>query len=107
MSNPGESVRIVDWLASRVPAAPPALAAIIARHVGDGTCSRHDLPSHMIDAAQRVLAGLGEGREFANDLLAADALVSYAIEAAAEDCSNVEALAASAAQRLSSTGQGK
>ena len=84
MDETGESVRIVDWLATRVPAPPAALAKIIAAHVDTVDCDMQSLPDHLVDAAVRILNSLRDGRESANDLLAADALVTYALEAAAE-----------------------
>jgi len=77
------------WLASRMPAPPDllrsrimiALGAAAERDVADteGVC---------LEAAERVLSGLfldGSGeRHEAADLLAADALVTYALEFAAE-----------------------
>ena len=84
MDESGESVRIVDWLATRVPAPPAALARIIAGYVDQVECDMQALPDHLVDAAMRILNSLRDGRESANDLLAADALVTYAVEASAE-----------------------
>ena len=84
MGEQSESVRIVDWLATRVPPPPEALATVIASKVDQIECDRGSLPDHLVDAAVRILKKLGDGRESANDLLAADALITYAIEAAAE-----------------------
>jgi hypothetical protein len=104
MQHNSESVRILDWLAARTPPAPPALSAIIAGHVGSGECLRTDLPGQLIDCAVRILEELGHGRDSANDLLAADALVTYAIEAAAEECGNLEAFSLSTARLLAQSG---
>jgi hypothetical protein len=57
--------------------------------------------AHVLDElAVRVLQGVGEGREAAPDLLAADALLTYAMEAAAEDPQAFEAFAAASAERV-------
>ncbi len=79
-----------DWLASRKPEAPPALM----------TCVRDLLESHpeweplprtdaFIEASEvllrRVLEGGTIARANALDLLAADACVTWAFEAAADD----------------------
>ncbi|HKY96835.1 MAG TPA: hypothetical protein VJL35_03195 [Gemmatimonadaceae bacterium] len=104
MNEPSESVRIVDWLATRVPAPPAALAAIIADSVENVECDRHSLPDHLVDAAVRILNRLGDGRESANDLLAADALITYAIEAAAEERGEVEMIPMKIAERIALIG---
>jgi hypothetical protein len=80
----------VEWLTSREPEAPPALT----------TCVRELLESHpewerlprvdaFIEASElllrRVLEGGAVARANALDLLAADACVTWAFEAAADD----------------------
>ena len=104
MSEPSESVRIVDWLATRVPAPPAALAKIISTGVDDIECDKRSLPDHLVDAAVRILNQLGDGRESANDLLAADALITYAIEAAAEEHGDLEKLPMQIAERIAVAG---
>ena len=79
-----------EWLASRDPAPPPELAARLAEIVGPSVCADGELPDALADLAQQLLAGLCEERQGALDLLAADALITYALEAAAEDCHGVE-----------------
>lgn len=79
-----------DWLDSRRPAPPPTLRAHLDRRVppasnggGEGA-----LPDHLAaagrDLLERVLSHPAGGRDLALDLLAADALVTYAFEAQAE-----------------------
>jgi hypothetical protein len=104
MNEPSESVRIVDWLATRVPAPPAALAAIIVNSVENVECDRRSLPDHLVDAAVRILNRLGNGRESANDLLAADALITYAIEASAEDQGDLENASRQIAERIALVG---
>lgn len=79
------------WLDSRRPAPPPTLRAHLARRMNpapEGTAVSA-LPGHFAAAGRdllaRVLSRPGAGRELALDLLAADALVTYAFEAQAEE----------------------
>jgi hypothetical protein len=76
---------VVTWLAARRPAAPPTLVEPMTRGLSDSPVS---LPEHLALAGrallERVLARPDGGRELALDLLAADALVTYAFEAQAE-----------------------
>jgi hypothetical protein len=76
---------LLDWLDARRPAPPPTLRAHLGRRVQEGPGA---LPDHLADAGRallaRVLARPESGRELALDLLAADALVTYAFEAQAE-----------------------
>ena len=77
------------WLASRTPPPPELLRSRIELALG-AALDRDvaDTERVCIEAAERVLARLfvdGEGeRREAKDLLAADALVTYALEFAAE-----------------------
>ena len=76
---------IISWLAARRPAAPPTLVEPMTRWLEDSPTS---LPEHLAQAGRtlldHVLARPQGGRELALDLLAADALVTYAFEAQAE-----------------------
>ena len=76
---------VVTWLAARRPVAPPTLVEPMTRWLSDSPAS---LPEHLALAGHalldRVLARPDGGRELALDLLAADALVTYAFEAQAE-----------------------
>lgn len=76
---------VVTWLAARRPAAPPTLVEPMTRWLED---SPANLPDHLARAGrallERVLSRPRGGRELALDLLAADALVTYAFEAQAE-----------------------
>ena len=79
-----------EWLASRSPPPPELLRSRIVRALGDGLGADVVHTERVcLDAAERVLSelfgdGVGERREAA-DLLAADALVTYALEFAAEE----------------------
>lgn len=76
---------VLSWLAARRPPAPPTLVEPMTRGLVD---SRATLPEHLASAGhallERVLSHPAGGRELALDLLAADALVTYAFEAQAE-----------------------
>lgn len=103
MTEPRESVRVADWLALRVPAPPAALAALIVRSVGDVECERAMLPATLVDRALLLLKSIGSTRDSADDLLAADALITYAMEAAVENCTDFETIAANAASEIAAT----
>jgi hypothetical protein len=83
------------WLEARRPAPPLTLRAHLERRAEDIPGVG---PDHLADAGrallERVLAHPAAGRELALDLLAADALVTYAFEAQAErDANGLVALA--------------
>jgi len=84
---------LLDWLGSRQPSRPPALAERMDRAVAD-------VPDVVLAAARSRAAALGniglsmlgdltqlppQAEGLGLDLLAADAFVTYAFEAAAED----------------------
>lgn len=86
---------ILTWLDARRPAPPPTLRAHLGQRAQDGPGV---LPDHLADAGRALLAHVvarpEAGRELALDLLAADALVTYAFEAQAElDAGGLVALA--------------
>ena len=94
-----------DWLASRTPAPPYLLYARITAALGaDAERNVADSEAACLDAAERVLARLFSdgfaGRRDAPDLLAADALVTYALEFAAEVPGDFESRATSAIRRF-------
>ena len=76
---------VITWLAARRPAAPPTLVEPMTRWLEDSPAG---LPEHLAHAGRalldHVLSRPMGGRELALDLLAADALVTYACEAQAE-----------------------
>lgn len=92
--------RVLEWLAAREPAAPALLAERLDRFA-------RALPEARLDATMtRTMCALGlhalegslargeTGDEAALDLLAADAFVTYAFEAAAEEGLDVTPVAA-------------
>lgn len=94
-----------EWLAGRAAGVPPHLAAHIREALGDALAADASvLPERCVAAAERLVdtllrAGSG-GREAALPLLTADALVTYAFEAAAAAPDRLDARATSAMQVL-------
>ena len=101
-------VRVEEWIAGRTPPPPPALStrlAEVARLLDEGRSGsgarHHDTVFQaLIAGAEAVLRSLPAGRGAAIDLLAADALISYAFEAATDDCDRLGANAEEAMQRI-------
>jgi len=98
-----------EWLASRTPPPMPRLAVRLDAAVPAGTAeSPHRIPGALIDAASAILrdttgqSSAGRNGTAALDLLAADALITYAVEAAAEDCERFAALTDEMIARLAS-----
>ena len=93
------------WLQSRVPAPPPALAKRI-REALSATSSPPEAPSAevLLHAGEQLLATLLGAdhltRNAAVDLLTADALVTYAFEAAASEPDRIQQRAQEAMARL-------
>ena len=93
------------WLRSRRPAPPaPLMTRMLAALGADAASDTPDVGGVCLDAATRVLEPLlreeRAGRESALDLLAADALVTYAFEAASESFDTLEPTTADAMRRL-------
>ena len=94
-----------EWLRSRTPAAPPALVAcigdLLAAHAEWDSLAR---PEAFVAASElllrRVLQGQSQERASALDLLAADACVTYAFEAAADEPQTIVERAAQAKRRI-------
>ena len=94
-----------DWLASRTPAPPDILRDLVAAALGTKAKRRvADTEAVCLDAAERVLMRLFSkgfaGRGDAPDLLVADALVTYALEFAAEVSRDLGSRATSAIRRF-------
>jgi hypothetical protein len=95
----------IAWLEARRPPAPPALARRLRAALEEGHATHDgDVAGRCFEAGERVLASLlGRDcamRDAAIDLLAADALVTYAFEAASDEPSSLEARAERAMARL-------
>lgn len=100
-------MNLEEWIASRTPAPPPALAgrirdAVAEAVAGAGNEAGTDPFDVLVEAARGILETLPGGRSGALDLLAADALLSYAFEAAADDCDSLAERADSAIGRIAS-----
>jgi uncharacterized membrane protein len=98
-----------EWLATRTPAPPPQLMQRVGHALGDAADDDKSLAAdRCVEAAERVVAQLlrdgRTGRESAADLLAADALVTYAFEAAGADPRRLVDWAQSAMVRLARLG---
>lgn len=77
---------VLAWLDTRRPAPPAALRAQLEGAVTD---AKLPLPAHLADVGRALLGKVASrpegGRELALDLLAADAFITYAFEAQAEE----------------------
>ncbi len=94
MSEHRSAIALRDWLADRTPAPPRALADRLASIVGEESCANPgEIPSRLVIRAEQLIRNLGHDRSAAGDLLAADALVTYALEAAADECADLPAVA--------------
>lgn len=97
-----------EWLASRTPPPPARLAARLDAAVPDITANGpSEIPRSLVEAASAILRDTLEQSNTerngtaALDLLAADALITYAVEAAAEDCERFAALTDEMIARIS------
>src|SRR3712207_4562281 len=96
---------IAEWLTTRVPAPPLQLIERVLAALGPARDDDAGLTAdRCLEAAERVVGGLFRegrtGRDSAADLLAADALVTYAFEAASDDPAALPDRARSAMRRL-------
>jgi hypothetical protein len=102
---PSAPATLGGWLASRTPPPPEILRSRIVLALGPAVENDvADTERVCLDAAERVLSRLfvggdGERREAA-DLLAADALVTYALEFAADNPKDFAERATLAIQRF-------
>ena len=102
---------ITEWLAARTPAPPEVLLRRIARALGvEGSRPVSDAHDVLVAAGERiaadVLAGGGTSRDTALDLLAADALVTYAFEAPSEGPRELVSRAERSMARIARLGTG-
>ena len=102
-----------EWLASRSPPPPPRLAAKLAAAMPPSAESDSSEISGSLSAVaaailRETITASGEERNGAAalDLLAADALITYAVEAAAEDCEGFAARTDEMIARLSAVAAG-
>ena len=102
-----------EWLDARTPPPPPRLAQrmseAVAECAGGGSpgAATSSIPELLTMAAAKLLerttsrSASSPARASALDLLAADALLTYALEAAAEDCATFVATPNEMIERLS------
>ncbi|HEV7994476.1 MAG TPA: hypothetical protein VGP25_21820 [Gemmatimonadaceae bacterium] len=100
---------IADWLDSRRPPPPPALRARIDAALADSLgADEREAAEACLRAGEQVVESLlrenATSRDSAIDLLAADALVTYAFEAASDRPAELTALAANAMSRIGALG---
>jgi hypothetical protein len=94
-----------EWMARMVPAPPAALHKRLCDLVAD-SASRpvNEVPEACLEAGERLLDALltsgSTSRATALDLLAVDALITYAFQAAADDPGQLEQRAARAMARI-------
>jgi uncharacterized membrane protein len=99
-------VTLDAWLRQRTPAPPDRLLARIQERLGDRReKDAGAAPELCLDAAEQLLRELiarpSMGRDAALDLLTADALTTYAFEAAADaDAASLATVASAAMTRL-------
>lgn len=101
-----------DWLAAARPAPPAALSARIGSAIGPRIAESHaESPRVMVDAALALVEELASRgcarRDDAIDLLAADALMTYAFEVAADAPDSIATLAQEAIERLTRVAAGE
>lgn len=94
-----------EWLDSRAPAPPAALADRLRAELGsDLGLAVSEAPAALLKAGERVLQRVLEAEPqtpaIAPDLLLTDALVTYAFEAVAESASSAESFAQNAMARF-------
>jgi hypothetical protein len=98
-------VTVAEWLRSRTSQPPQALAARLDAVLGESLSVSSDaIPEIFLEKGERLVADLlqthSTSRNSALDLLTADALVTYAFEAASEVPSAIEARASAAMTRI-------
>ncbi|MEP6990374.1 MAG: hypothetical protein ABJA80_05525 [bacterium] len=94
-----------EWLDSRTPRPPAALVARLATVLNDAMAqSASGIPELFLSAGETLVARLlrndSTARDSALDLLAADALLTYAFEAAGADVTTIDARATLAMSRI-------
>jgi hypothetical protein len=98
-------VTLASWLDARRPAPPAALRARIDATLGEALHDDGDVAALCLVAGERLVREIirdnATSRESALDLLAADALVTYAFEAASEHPAELERRACDAMARIS------
>lgn len=104
-SSAATAATVGEWLARLQPAPPPALHQRLCDLVaGSATRPVTEVPEACLEAGERLLDELlasgSTSRATALDLLAVDALITYAFQAAADAPSRLEERAARAMARI-------
>ncbi len=94
-----------QWLETREPSPPPALSARLREALGDSILRPASEASDiLLSASEQVVCALlktgSTSRDTAIDLLAADALVTYALEATSEAPESMRERALDAMRRI-------
>jgi len=105
MSSTSTAVTVGEWLMRLQPTPPEALLRRLQELLAqDAGRPASEVPEACLTAGERLLDSLlqsgSTSRATALDLLAVDALVTYAFEAAADDPTRIEARATAAMQRI-------
>jgi len=95
-----------DWLASRTPEPPAEMSGRLREIVADTAVHDSEIPSALLEKAVEILGTVGSDRDAAIDLLAADALITYAIEASAELDHDVAEFSSQAARKVAEVYRG-
>lgn len=85
-----------------MPAPPPNLAERLVEIVGVEALDAPASANVLLDLGVETLRSALSDRDGALDLLAADALITYSMEAAADQCATMEATTAEAIQQIAS-----
>ena len=98
-----------EWLDARTPRPPAALNARLRGELGDALHQDAErVPEIFLDAGERVVAALllsnCTSRDSALDLLTADALMTYAFEAASARPAEIDLRASAAMERIARLG---
>ena len=100
-------IHVGEWLASRTPAPPKELANRLSTLLGGETCADSTAMAElMLERAAALLGNLRDDRSGAFDLLVADALITYAMEAAADDHDRFDELSARGAAMIAGASRG-
>jgi hypothetical protein len=100
LSEPGTPPSLRAWLAAREPAAPLQLVERLISIIGDEALDGSMAADILLERGIATLRSALSDRDGALDLLAADALITYAMEAAAEDFASMDETATGAIQRI-------
>lgn len=99
------AVSLKEWLESRTPAPPPNLTQRLVEIVGVEALEAPASSNVLLDRGIATLRSALSDRDGALDLLAADALITYSMEAAAEQCATMGQSAIEAVRSFARAGE--